>query len=387
MDEAATKLPSLRELLDSEPHDLRARGQFILAFKSYVTQQLSRELREHFDNDLAPRLERELGRSLSSRSKEDRAHAKKCLQKDLLFQTWCKLSYESQGMKWQHVDHVMHKHLPELQASADRLMARKPAGSLELDPELKLPANIANHEIHRQPRGFCFEYHDRDISSGALYNLGALIGPSVAAGRGTLRSGRSAGDFVCEVVRARYADLQPARILEIGCGTGRNTPAYKRHFPNAEVVAIDCAPGLLRWAFATAEAHRVPIQFRQMDLARMEFEDASFDLVVSHIVGHETTPKNLAALIRGSWRVLRPGGVMFHADVPIQRGYIGLCEQVQNDFQVRHNGEPFWMGWADADIPQLMESAGIPSECAFSEYLGPPERNSPWYCYGARKGR
>jgi hypothetical protein len=76
---------------------------------------------------------------------------------------------------------------------------------------------------------------------------------------------------------------------------------------------------------------------------------------------------------------------MFHMDVPIQRERIDLCAQVLNDFQVRHNGEPFWTGWIDADIPALMRAAGVPDACAFVSYDSPPERNSPWYCYGARK--
>lgn len=337
---------------------------------------------------LAEPIAEEQGRALSATSKSDRCLAKARLSEDLSFRLWSKLSYESQGMKWRHVDRVLHENLPQLQAAADHWLNRADKkGSLTLDPGLAIPANIRKHEIHRQPRGFCFEYHDRDISAGALYNLGALIGPAIAAGRGGLHRGRSAGDYLCEVVRERYPDLDPQRIVEIGCGTGRNTPAYKRNFPAAEVLAVDCAAALLRWAFVSAESQDVPTHFRQMDITRMSFADESFDLVASHIVGHETTNENLAAMIAQSWRILRPGGVMFHMDVPIQPGRIGLCDQVLNDFQVRHNGEPFWMGWADADIPALMAAAGIPKEHSFAQYLGPPERNSPWYCYGARKPR
>jgi ubiquinone/menaquinone biosynthesis C-methylase UbiE len=150
-------------------------------------------------------------------------------------------------------------------------------------------------------------------------------------------------------------------------------------------VAVDCAAGLLRWAFAYAESVGAGIEFHQMDICRLALPEASIDLVGSHIVGHETTATNLPAMIAEAWRVLKPGGVMFHMDVPTQPGTIGLCDQVLNEYQVRHNGEPFWMGWADADVRRLMDEAGVPSECQFTDYVTPPERGSPWFCYGARK--
>lgn len=379
-------LPDLASLMRAQPHDSRARGDFVLALKSWAVRECARKVHAHYDAAIAPQLEHQKGAPLSDTSLEDRKLAKQALAEELPFQLWCKLSYESQGMKWQHVDRVVHENLESLQAIADYYLQRPDKlGSLTLDPELELPTNISHHEIHRQPRGFAFEYHDRDISAGALYNMGALIGPAVAAGRGRLAQNRSAGDYLCELVRERFPDLAPAAVLELGCGTGRNTPAYRRAFPDARVVAVDCAPGLLRWAFVYAECQGTPVEFIQMDVSKMSFPDASFDLVASHIVGHETTRKHLPRMIAEAWRVLRPGGVMFHMDVPIQPGYIGLCDQVLNDFQVRHNGEPFWMGWADADIPGIMREIGIPDECMFTGYHGPPERNSPWYCYGARK--
>ena len=39
--------------------------------------------------------------------------------------------------------------------------------------------------------------------------------------------------------------LQPRRILEIGCGTGRNLAALARAFPKAEIVGIDVSEDML----------------------------------------------------------------------------------------------------------------------------------------------
>lgn len=379
-------VPALADILREQPHDDRARGEFILALKSWAVRDLAAKVRQRYDAVVRPRIERTAGRPLSDTSIEDRKQVKDELGRDPVFRLWSKLSYEAQGMKWQFVDRLIHDNLDRLQSASDRyLCGDSNQGSLELHPEMPLPTHIRNHEIHRQPRGFCFEYHDRDISAGALYNIGALIGPSIAAGRKPLNHGRTAGDYLCELVCERYPDFAARDILEIGCGTGRNTPAYKLHFPEATVRAVDCAAGLLRWAFVSAEQRGLPIHFAQMDITALNFAEGSMDLVASHIVGHETTRKSLPKMIAEAWRVLRPGGVMFHMDVAIQRGYIGLCDQVLNDFQVRHNGEPFWTGWIDADIPALMAEAGIPEDCSFVGYHGPKERGAPWYCYGARK--
>lgn len=379
-------LPALQSLLAADRHDARARGQFVLALKSWVTQDLTRIVRGHFDARLRPELEARLGRSLSDVSREDRQVAGRRLRQERVYRVWAKLSYEAQGMKWRHMDRLLHEHLDELQSAADALMDSHSArGSLTLDPTLDLPRNIAKTEIHRQPRGFCFEYHAHDISSGALYNMGALFGPSVSAGRGALTQGRTAADVLCEQVASRYPGFVPEAVLEVGCGTGRNTPSYRRQFPAARIVAVDCAAGLLRWAFAYAESVGAAIEFRQMDIRRLALADASFDLVTSHIVGHETTADGLPRMLAECWRVLKPGGVMFHMDVPTQPGTIGLCDQVLNEYQVRNNGEPFWMGWADADVSRLMSAAGIPCDAQFIDYVTPPERGSPWFCYGARK--
>ncbi len=217
----------------------------------------------------------------------------------------------------------------------------------------------------------------------ARYNGGGMM-YSQGKGRVPL-AGRSGGDFVHDIVKARFPDFKPKRILEIGCGTGRNTTSYKRLYPDAEVVAVDCAAPLLRYAFATAEHEGVGVHFKQMDITSLSFPDESFDLVVSHIVGHETTTRGLPLMLSEAYRVLTPGGVMFHLDVPTQPGHLKLFDQVLNDWQVRYNGEPFWMGWADANVKGILQNIGVPDDTAFAEYMRPPEGGAAWFCHGGRK--
>jgi SAM-dependent methyltransferase len=121
-----------------------------------------------------------------------------------------------------------------------------------------------------------------------------------------------------------------------------------------------------------------------MDATKLDFPDESFDLVVSHILGHETTQRGLPKWVSEAWRVLKPGGLSFHVDVPIQPGYLKIADQVMNDWQVRYNGEPFWMGWADADLKGIMRAAGVPDDALFAEPIKRDD-GGVWFCHGARK--
>ena len=364
-------------------HDDTARRNFLVAFKQRVNLTMGGELRRFFESEVAPVLEQSAGHKLSNLDKADRKLAKAALEKTHLYKTWASTNYISQGMMWEIVDGVLDHDFDRLQTAFDAYnMSSEKLGTLTLNPNLELPRNISKTEIHRQPGGFCFERHDTDIMAGARYNGGGLM---YSAGHGRkAMAGQSGGDFVLSIVSERYPDFKPMRVLELGCGTGRNTPSYKQLLPEAEIHAIDIAPGLLRWAHAYAESQGQAIQFHQMDATSLDFPDESFDLVVSHIFGHETTQRGLPKWLGEAWRVLKPGGVAFHVDVPNQTEYLKLAEQVMSEWQVRFNGEPFWMGWANANLKQIMLDHGVPEDALFVEHIKRGE-GGLWFCHGARK--
>ena len=85
------------------------------------------------------------------------------------------------------------------------------------------------------------------------------------------------------------------RALDVGTGTGAGARAILERFPNAEVVGVDLASGMLD------EARRlVPdVEFVEGDASKLPFDDASFD-VVAH--------QNMIPFLDQVARVLRPGG-------------------------------------------------------------------------------
>ena len=73
----------------------------------------------------------------------------------------------------------------------------------------------------------------------------------------------------------------PRRVLDIGSGTGAAAVLVARRWPEAEVVGIDLAGGMVaeaRRRLAPDLAGRV--RFEQADAARLPYEDEGFDLVV-----------------------------------------------------------------------------------------------------------
>lgn len=105
--------------------------------------------------------------------------------------------------------------------------------------------------------------------------------------------------------RLRWITIEPARVLDLGCGTGEGARELKRRYPRAEVLAVDIALGMLR------EARRRLRPFRRFDRVcadayRLPLADASVDLVFSNLLLQWCdAPAEVLESVR---RVLRPGG-------------------------------------------------------------------------------
>ena len=99
------------------------------------------------------------------------------------------------------------------------------------------------------------------------------------------------------------------RVLELGVGTGSNLGFYTEDV--TAVVGIDPHDAVLDRAERTVrelEAGGLPyrIHLHRADAARMPYDDASFDTVVSFLT--LCTVPDYQGAARESYRVLRPGG-------------------------------------------------------------------------------
>jgi ubiquinone/menaquinone biosynthesis C-methylase UbiE len=102
--------------------------------------------------------------------------------------------------------------------------------------------------------------------------------------------------------------VKPRRIIDLGCGTGSTTLMLKQAFPEAEVVGLDLSPYMLVVAGMKAQKADLNIQWLHSSAESVAFGDASFDLVASSLLFHETPPAVSRAILRESFRLLKVGG-------------------------------------------------------------------------------
>ena len=361
-------------------HDETARQAFVGSLKGYVNFKVEGALASLFDNTLVPEAEAKNGRAL-----ENRAEAEELLKDHPLYHLWGSLTFHSQNLMWKSVADTTDRTIDEqtkayraLSSAADNL------GSISLQDELVVKAPISTTEIHRQPGGYWRERRPDDIETALNYSGTVdLYRNAKGMGAGGKIGSDTIGQFVADIAQKYAPELEPKTILDMGCGTGEQTLAYKRRFPNAEVTGIDCARPFVRFAHGMAESEGLPMHFAEMDAGSTDFEDESFDLIVSIIMFHETTKAQVHDIMKECWRLLRPGGLVLHLDVPYQRHRMPLIKQVTNHWQVRHNGEPFWSGFAELDMKQEAIVAGFDEQHAFANYeaAGP----AVYHFFGGRK--
>lgn len=103
------------------------------------------------------------------------------------------------------------------------------------------------------------------------------------------------------------------RILDAGCGHGRNLVYFLRE--GYEVYAADSDRGALDSVRALARklAPSLPeSNFRIEAVEHMSFEDGCADVVISSAVLHfARDDAQFEAMLQGTWRVLKPGGMFF----------------------------------------------------------------------------
>lgn len=103
------------------------------------------------------------------------------------------------------------------------------------------------------------------------------------------------------------------RILDAGCGSGRNLVYLLRE--GFVVFGTDWDPQALAATrrLAASLAPTLPADnFRLETVEAMSFPDAFADLVISSAVLHFASgDHHFRAMLEGSWRVLKPGGLFF----------------------------------------------------------------------------
>ena len=103
------------------------------------------------------------------------------------------------------------------------------------------------------------------------------------------------------------------RILDAGCGSGRNLVYFLRE--GYQVFAVDAHAPAVEYVRSLARSLAPalpPSNFRVEPVESMSFDEACADVVISSAVFHfAASDAEFDAMLLGSWRVLKPGGLFF----------------------------------------------------------------------------
>jgi ubiquinone/menaquinone biosynthesis C-methylase UbiE len=129
-----------------------------------------------------------------------------------------------------------------------------------------------------------------------------------------------------EATRTTLADLRPRSVLELGCGTGKNTLFLARI--GGQVRALDFSAGML--AQARAKQPGTNVSFSLADLTRTwPCDDASADLIVANLVLEHIA--DLGFIFAEAARCLEPGGRMFLSELHPFKQYLGSQARFERD--------------------------------------------------------
>ena len=344
---------------DALQHDLYIRGtreqaakqDFVASLRKYVLNDVANELRERYETKIEPAMEK-AGAEPSSGPDVHSA-----LKPDPLFRLYSSIRYNTQEMVWRSVLRPLGANRAELGEKIDAATRGETLGSLSLDPNLEIPRNVTAIDVHLVPGSYHREDPQAPWMAGALYDHGFSVFSFGMMGENHDDIGQSMSQYI----RHKFPDFQPKTILDVGCTIGHNTCSWKRSFPDARVVGLDVAPASLRYAHARAESQGTPIDFEQANATALPYEDNSVDVVFSSMFLHELSVKDIRKFLAEANRVLRPGGLMLHMELP-PNASLEPYDAFYLDWDAYYNNEPFYKAFRDQDISALCEDAGFAAD-------------------------
>ena len=382
--------------------DHRARERFASSLRAYILNPMANEMREDFEQRVTPSL-KETGAALP----KDGVGVHRLMRGRDVFRLYSSLRCTAQEMVWNSVIDSINASAGKLEKATEEVVTENNgyAGSLILDESVDVPDYYRAVDVHLMPGNYDGHSNEASLLPGAVYDNGFNVFAFGAMGRQLNDIGWSMANYI----RLKFPDLNPAVIVDTGCTIGHNTLPFKQTFPGAEVYGVDLAAACLRYAHARARALGVDVHFRQGSSDRLDFEDGSVDIVFSSMFLHELPKKHIQRFLAEAHRVLRPGGIMLHMELP-PNAALSPYDAFYLDWDSYYNNEPFYKNFRDQDYPQLCADAGfapeaffqsvmprytyvdesqfkdaISGQAQFNEDTGRLSNDIQWYGFGARK--
>lgn len=352
---ADTQTQFAHGILPQPNADEFARQEFVKSLKFHLASQVSVGNKDAFEGRAKAKFA-----AAEGKAPETMHEVRKAMQRDPYYRFWSSLQRNSQEMMWKSVQIPVERQHDELTA---RSRIEKPLGSLRLNPDIAIPRYHSAVDIHCMPGGYHTDFAEDDVANGAVYDRAVYI---YAMGRmGPFNS--DIGDTTIAYLKEHFPDLKPRRILDMGCTVGHSTLPYCDAYPDAEVYGIDIGAPVLRYAHARAESLGKKVHFSQQNAEATDFEDGYFDLIVSHILVHETSHTAMRNIMREAHRLLAKGGIVIHAETPPYRD-LPAYDAFMLDWDTRNNNEPYWGASHEIAAAEIAAETGFDPALAFEAY-------------------
>jgi len=249
----------------------------------------------------------------------------------------------------------------------------KAGGTLELDPDIEIPKWLSETEWHLMPGGWD-GYDLMGIAGGSGF------APYVfrQGGYAAVEAGDNIAQQRIDVVKC-FPKKSYGRIYEPGCGGAGTMSCVHQVFPDAELVASDLSPYLLKNAHTMAERLGVKVHFKQRDCRDTREPANSFDGVIMYALQHEMPVDACVDSFKEAFRILKPGGDLVMNDPP-PFAAVDPLQAVVLDWDTEHRGEPYFTVTREVEWTEVMKDIGFINVEGFA--LG--KYGYPWVVRGTK---
>lgn len=353
-----------------QTHDEIERLNFLSQFNAHLSTRVLPFVESAWRDQVGPEFEDQMGRA-----PKDRHEVRRALLGDPTFQTWSALRRLYMEQRQQAGRWTTLRQAEDLAERIDALIAGD-EDRISLNPALPIPRYVSAVDHHCMPGSYHFAAFPGDVSGAANYDHALFATTGGALGRYTDGGGRG----VARWMKRTRPDFQPKRIVDLGCTVGHSLLPIAQAYPDAEVIGADVAAPVLRYALARAKALGIDnVRFIQADGADLSMlKDASVDWVQSTMFLHELSLTSMRAIFRESHRLLRPGGIVAHAEQPQYTADMPFYQQAMRDWDAFYNNEPFWSTLHEIDLDAYMVEAGFAREKLIHDGIAAPPDIGPF---------
>ena len=369
-------------------HDERARLNFLMSSYRVLSQRVAPGNQSTYEKIVEPAFARENGRPPANRHE-----VRKAMSANPFHSLWGSMRRSLMEVRQMTGQEVTLRQLSSLAERAAKINATHQ--NLTLDPTIETPRYVSEVDNHCMPGSYYRERVEGDVAPAANYDMGLFVTTSGTIGPLNDGGGRSMAGWL----KSEHPDFAPKRVLDIGVAVGHSLFGLAQAFPDTEFVAIDVAAPMLRYAAARAASIGIEnikfIQASGEDLS--QFDDGSFDVVMTSIFLHELSGSSLPRLLKEAYRTLSAGGLMLHLEQPQYTEDMSTYEQFIRDWDAYNNNEPFWSAMHEVDLFEMLGDLGFGRENVFQAALKAPSvkaqtqefeehgRSPAWNAYGAWK--